>query len=279
MSKVNWLLDKDVFREDIDSFAAEITRQGMKYKMLDCPPFTSKLDCDQYLDDECVIFYGSLVHANLVRKWSKWIPGVFYNPDAYYCRSYYPAFGELLLNSNYVMLPYGELLRRKDFLFNTLGQDKSIFVRPDFGGKSFTGTLVLEEDYELDVKDIGYGQLEKSALVVVAEPKNIISEWRLLVVNQEIKTGSRYKSNNRLMCDGTKDKDYLRALDFAQAVVELYDPDRAWTLDICETKDGKIHVLEIGCFSCSGLYACDKKIVIREVAKAALEEWKEFNLD
>ena len=143
----------------------------------------------------------------------------------------------------------------------------------------FGGTLVLEEDYELDVKDIGYGQLEKSALVVVAEPKNIISEWRSLVVNQEIKTGSRYKSNNRLMCDGTKDKDYLRALDFAQAVVELYDPDRAWTLDICETKDGKIHVLEIGCFSCSGLYACDKKIVIREVAKAALEEWKEFNLD
>jgi hypothetical protein len=55
-----------------------------------------------------------------------------------------------------------------------------------------------------------------------------------------------------------------------------YNPDRAWTLDICMTEHGNFYVLEVGCFSCAGLYAMNFETVVREISRIALEDWKEI---
>jgi hypothetical protein len=34
--------------------------------------------------------------------------------------------------------------------------------------------------------------------------------------------------------------------------------------------------MEIGCFSCAGLYECDKDVIIEEVSRVAIKEWQEY---
>ena len=46
------------------------------------------------------------------------------------------------------MLPYGELKRKKDYLFKLFGDNDFIFVRPDSGFKTFTGDVVNYNNYE-----------------------------------------------------------------------------------------------------------------------------------
>ena len=62
----------------------------------------------------------------------------------------------------------------------------------------------------------------------------------------------------------------------SKIVKEEWQPDRAYTLDIC-LSDGKYSLLEANSFSCSGLYACPVEPIVREVSRIALEEWKEYN--
>jgi hypothetical protein len=271
--KVKWLLGKGTFQENIHLIAEEIQRQGMEYKIVDYMPFNDDVNFDEYDENDCVVFYGSIGHANLIRRKSKWIPGVFYNQKAYDCRNYYPALGQYLLNSNYLMLPFGELLRQKDFLYEKLGIDDVVFMRPDYGGKSFTGTLVYKETYEKFLDTIGFGQLEAGALIVVAEPRNLIGEWRFIVVDGKVVTGSQYRSDVGIKYKAEWPSE---AILLAQKIANSYSPDKAWVVDICQTKEGNFYLLEIGCFSCAGIYLCDREIIIREISKIALKEWEEY---
>jgi len=64
--------------------------------------------------------------------------------------------------------------------------------------------------------------------------------------------------------------------DLAQSTADRYCPDRVWVCDICQTRLKYYYVLEIGCFSCAGLYAADMDIVAKEVSNAAYNEYKEI---
>ena len=63
----------------------------------------------------------------------------------------------------------------------------------------------------------------------------------------------------------------------AQEAANLYNPDRCWTIDVAKTEFGTYKVLEIGCFSCAGLYGNNLEKVVKAVSLAALDEWKELN--
>lgn len=270
---VKWLLGKGTFQENIHLIAEEIQRQGMEYKIVDYEPFRDDIEFNEYAQEDCVIFYGSIGHANKIRKGTKWIPGVYYNRDAYDCRNYYPALGKFLLNANYMMIPFGDLSRQKEFLFDKLGTQDTVFIRPDYGGKSFTGTLVYKETFDKFIDSIGFGQLDAGTLLVVAEPKNLIGEWRFLVVENKVVTGSQYRNEVGIKYKADYPKE---AFELAQEAANSYSPDKAWVVDICQTKEGNFYLLEIGCFSCAGIYLCNREIMVREISRVALEEWSEY---
>ena len=268
--KVNWLIDIRAFPEDANPLLDAIQKFGHDYKVID----TRWIDEHEvfFPDDQCVIFYGSLEKAKVLRK-KPWIPGVYCDLKKYECKSYYPIFGDYILNSNYIMLPYGELLRQKEFLYDKLGQDRAIFLRPDVGDKTFTGEVVFKEKFD---HDIPLYDIEPNALVISAEPVNIKAEWRFVVVNQEIISGSLYKENNIV---GSSADIPQEASEFAKKLAKLYNPERVWVIDICQTKAGDYKVVEIGCFSCAGLYACDRLKIVEAVSDAAIQEWKEYAAD
>ncbi len=67
-----------------------------------------------------------------------------------------------------------------------------------------------------------------------------------------------------------------KAWQFCEEIANNYTPDKAFTIDIAKMDDGKYKVLEIGSFCCAGWYNMDLKIVVEEINKLAINEYKDY---
>ena len=291
--KPNWLIEKGLFLDTEENLMNELKSQNIDFKTLSYVPFDdNQIDRIKNLfpENACVIFYGSL---NFGRKLKKlpWIPGVYLNEKGFECTSYYPIFGSELLHSDYSMMPFGDLIRKKDYLFNQFG--KELFIRPNSGLKEFTGTVLMEHNFEDGIKVAGIYNVEPNLLVIVSEAKKLLKEWRFVIVKQKSVSGSLYRDwtiGPETLYPDTTTKDIIllnsksvhelctddKAFEYAEKVSKLYDPDNCWTLDIALTDDNEYKVIEIGCFSCAGMYGNDLNKVVSAVNEAAIEEYKEY---
>jgi hypothetical protein len=174
----------------------------------------------------------------------------------FFWSSYACHFGEYLLNHDYIMLPFGELNRCQDHLFDRLGVEGRIFVRPDSPLKLFTGQIASRQTFAADLEFMGFYEFPANSLVVASSPKKIVTEWRFIVVKGRIVAGSRYKAGNEFSPELGYDSG---AFDLAQEIAALgYEPDPVWVLDVCRDSTNTYSLLEIGGFSFADLYACDK---------------------
>ena len=83
---------------------------------------------------------------------------------------------------------------------------------------------------------------------------------------------------NKWLHEDTK-KRSLKKLDNMTIVVgykEKWEPDRAYTLDICKWNK-EYYLLEANSFSCSGQYATPPAPIILEATRLAKLEWEEIN--
>lgn len=290
--KANWLIELGLFEDTELDLIKAIENSGREYKTLSKDTLLDN-SLNDYLrkfgKDECVVFYGSMNFGRKLRK-LPWVPGVYFDEEKYKCTSYYPAFGNLLLHNNYLMMPYGDLLRRKRYLYELFGEN--LFIRPNSGSKEFTGMVVPEKNFEDCVKLAGFYNVEPELLVVVSQAETILKEWRFVVVNQEVISGSLYRdwSSPEELSEETTTSDYVllnshsvkklctdhRAWDFANKCAKLYNPEPCWTMDIAETYFRDYSLLEIGCFSCAGMYGNGLNIIVEKVSEEAEREWKEY---
>src|SRR5580693_8024017 len=109
--------------------------QEIEFAIMEDVPRGHKQYFDVFKEEDCVIFFGSIGMAEIIKRKTKWIPGVYHNEPQYKCSYYYPRLSKFLLNENYMILPYGELLRQKNFLYEHLGNGDMIFIRPNTGSK------------------------------------------------------------------------------------------------------------------------------------------------
>lgn len=277
--KAKWLLEQDTFDEDLQPIIDAISYLGHEYEIVQYKPTFADIPTGlayTFEPDDCVVVYGSLQLCQAMRREAEWIPGVYCDLKKYKCSYYYPFFGDFLLNSNYIMLPYGELKRRKEFLFETVGNNGCLFLRPDSGFKEFTGSISLYNNWDRDLEFFNRYGFDDSLLTIVAEPRNITNEYRFVVADRKVLPGSKYRDRA-----GSNRSNYVPSSvhTFAQYVVDTvkYDPEPVWCLDLCETKSGEIYVLEVGCFSGAGLYDTPKRIIIEKVSQAALSEWQDYH--
>lgn len=263
---VTWLLEPEVFQSGLTPLIDKLEEMGVEY--LTCQLGTPYEDyIDGFGAAENIVFHGSFQFAKLVKEKTKW-KGFFYNLPQFDCTYYYPRFGERLLNNRYIMIPFGELDRQKDWLMNRLPAWPRMFVRPSGGFKEFTGRVVHDDDWEKELRQFGLGDMEPESLVLVAMPKEIIREWRLVVVNGKIVASSQYKNGDRFERSQGAPQYVLSYGEEVLSEVD-YRPDPAWMLDICESKDPRskngLYVLEVGPFACCGIYDSDPESVIRAV--------------
>jgi len=267
VQNVKWLLEPEVFNDEEAPIVEALDRLG--YEHVEIKFGKSYEDyLRSFKNDDCVVFHGSFQAGFFFWGNTQWIPGVYCNDAEFECVSYYPKLGQYLLNSQYIMLPFGELDRFKNWLFAKFLTDNKLFVRPASGRKSFTGNVFSAATWEKDIKLAAFYSTPPEAIVIVAPEIEIDKEWRLLVVDGKVVTASQYKSIER-------PKPPAEVLAYGQMVIDEsgFDPQPVWVLDICLAEE-EYHVVEAGPFSCCALYNCDPEIVVREVSKVALRDWE-----
>lgn len=275
---VGWLIDADMFGGYRDQLVAAIREQGHDAKLIHAPspPFRwDDVGCsyrETFPEDSCVISHGDIELVTRIHHERRWTPGAFCTVENFFFSNYVCQYGQYLLNRDYIMLPFGEVGRQKDFLFDTVGHDDRIFVRPDSPLKLFTGQIASRSTFAADIEFMGFYEFPINSLVVVSSPKAITNEWRFVVANGKVVAGSQYKQGADL--DYRADYD-SKAFDLAASIAANdYEPDPAWVLDICKTSDGSYHLLEIGGFSFADLYACNMADVVTAVSAVAMAVWQ-----
>jgi hypothetical protein len=259
---MHWLLEHEVFREDEQPLIDALKKLGVEHTLVRFgTPYETYI---KQMEGKRAVFHGSLQFGKQIR--AAWNPRqntrVYCTLDKYECVYYYPRLGEMLLNSEYVMLPFGELVRRKWWLFSKL-ENQSLFIRPSSGYKTFTGMVLNDLEWESELRFLK-PSINPEEIVVVARAQDVVKEWRVIVVGDKPVAAGQYRENgvDVRVADVPK-----QVYDFAYMVLDFtqYRPDAAWTLDVGETADGDLKVIEANSFSCAGLYACDCEAVVTAI--------------
>lgn len=216
--------------------------------------------------NEPVILFASIEMNNLMRPQlveQGCADGILSTFDNYLCQKFYPYFGDVLFNDNYVMAPLSEINRRKYFFYGLFGREANIFIRPDSGEKTFKASLVDLQDF-----DSFYSQLEEchNDLTIVSSPKNLIGEWRFLCNDKkEILALSSYRYQGLLTRVPSAPP---KAHDFVKKILDIgYFPDRVFCVDVAQAADGEFYLMELTSCSSAGLYCMDMKKVINGIVK------------
>lgn len=228
--------------------------------------------------DECVVAYGShqFVRQAMKARAGSWQPGAYHRVERLSYSGYSPYLGDLLLNSDFVILPYAEIKRRG------LGPwGGSAFVRPDAVTKSFTGFVISDDDFRHEINSLDrISHLQPDDMLVAARPKSILGEFRFVIADRKVVTGSAYSWDRKLDVRSDVDPSCLEVA--AEVARREWQSDRVYTCDVALTEiGGKAvpKVVELNAFSCSGLYACDTRLVAEAVSATALREWSGVDLD
>lgn len=274
---IRWLIESDVFPDYQDEMARTIRETGASVTLLTAAKagysFEEAGQPDPRLagPDNCVIFHGCIGLAERVVEQTDWKPGVFGNFDRLACTSYFPPLGKFLLNDRYCMLPFGELRRMRTELFRTLGQGGQFFMRPNTTRKVFAGMVVRQESFERDLELASFYDVPDHELVVVSPVQALVREWRFVVVDGQVISGSCYREGS----ENCRTSDCPSgAVQFADQVASSgWEPDRAWTIDVALTASGTFRLIEIGSFSFANLYGCDLRSVVAAIQEVAWDDW------
>lgn len=266
--KPKWLIEDFDERNSYTALAAEVIRQGMECEVVTYTPFQSG-SYNKFANDDCVVVQASLQLARQLVQQKPWIPNAWLTLSNYECSTYYAHLGKYLFNDFYAMMPVSEVKRNFGRILQQFGKYESVFVRPSSGFKTFTGQLFSLANFEKDwswVEEFS----EPHNLAVVTTPKDILAEWRFVVTANDVITGCQYRKDSKHDCQtGYPDE----AFELAKLVAATWQPDRVFVVDICQGTDKQFYLLEIGSFSCAGLYACDMTKIVEAVSQIATEEY------
>jgi ATP-grasp domain, R2K clade family 3 len=198
----------------------------------------------------------------------QWVPGAWCNPENLDCAAYFAYFGKFLLNQHYAIMPGVEAIRQRDWLFAIFGKDDEVFARPTSCHKLFVGRRISRDTFASALAPTRY---DPRTQVVVAAPREIAREWRLVAVGDRIIAGSQYaKGGTRAVAAACP----AEVRSFAESMLAevSWRPDPIFMLDVCEAED-RLWLVELNGFSCSWLYQCDLSAVVAEASELTRRAW------
>lgn len=269
MAAVTWVLESDVF-PTLDA--------GLRRAIRDAEQIVVDWDDSWWSDGlpsglgkSVTVFHGSLGNAHRIATELDWRPGSYCDTPAFYCSAWYDLARPWLLHPDWRILPANAFVANAASIAADLGSNDRIFVRPDSPLKPFSGRVVEASSVTLAALDHGFYFDDETLPVVVAPVQNVGREWRFIIVNGSVATGSAYDPTTRSAIPDTVDS---KARSVARAIAaSLPPPADVYVLDLCESEGG-LRLLELNPFGGADLYACDSSLVVESVAGAAQETWR-----
>lgn len=264
---VLWVIEEDAFDDNANKIADIAVTNGMRAVKKKYVPFSNAIDLEVH-DGEVVIPYCSVNMAKQLKEYC------WFDLENLKCSTYHSYFGEYLLQKCSMFTTWNELKRQKNFLYKQFGIAGRIFIKPDQNTKSFCGQLVSEfsfDEWWHWVNDLN--AVSPRSLVLVARPEEITNEYRFVVIDKKVITGSQYSNNHELCIRSSFSES---SYDFACMIANNeWQPDEVYVLDVAETfrDDGSKSsaLLEFGSVNCAGLYACDIEKFVIELSKKVIE--------
>lgn len=243
-----WVIQENLFQErEYEKFLDACDRQGINYQQVKIIPFSHEL-VPEITESNPILAFGSTALVRIAQE-RGWYPGVFYN-DNFNFKVWSEAWGTNILN-------YGA----KICAFSQMETDlKGFFVRPCEDLKYFNGTVIEQESLNAWKDEVlnRSNYLTKDTEVVISAIKVIYKEFRFFVIAHTLVTGSLYKLGNKLCLDRNIEPDAYR---FASKMIELWQPSRAFVIDIALTEEG-YKIVEVNCINSSGFYAADVSKIV-----------------
>jgi len=264
MSKCAWIiefgLDEDAEQRLYDSvISAGYDAYAVKWG----PPLSEEYHGKLPPKDIPVLYYGSLVGSKNIQGLG-WSPGTYDPEEKYMEYSYYSEyFSQYLLNYFHVTGKLKDIKKLSEYVL-----DDTFFVKPNSGRKTFSGDAVHKDNIDWFLQKVyEYDDTSPETPVILSPTKKILTEVRLVIANQVPITYTTYGEN-------VAEFDKVNMLLFANLMAKKYNPSPAWTLDLAFTKEWGWKVLEIGAFSCSGIYNCNTDVIAKVLSKIMIENFK-----
>lgn len=280
MRRAKWLLEKDVFLDaSVDRLTSALADAGRDFFWAEYAPFGASMSRPTHhsdpntrlSEDDCVVVYGSInIARRLLAKnpWGRvWQPTAWMNLKNLECATYYTRWGRHMLVRRRALVTWGMLREEKAFYYDKFSADGAIFVKPNANLKLFTGKVVHHSEFDrfYDVETSCY-DIDPEALCVVAEPCQMNAEWRFVVCQGKVITGSQYRPVVKAGFDDS-------AAKVAAAVAaDQWQPDSAYVVDVARSGD-EHGLLEIGSVNSAGLYECDARAVVDALSSLAEREY------
>jgi hypothetical protein len=264
---LTWLLDNRCFDENLPELKERITAQGMRYVCGVYKPFGAGIEWDSKPTGEYTkqFGYGSLQFIKALQSPATCgLIDTFCNLPQFACNYYYPRLSKYLFNKDHAFLPYGELIDKEEWVFDTFGVNDCVFMRPNSGFKEFTGQ-VYEKKYWRGMIELSNTQIQPEDLVVVSSPKSIDAEYRVIVGPNGIVTISGTHIGGKLEPRAEEECCMIPYIeDFVNDLLEEidYQPDPFWVIDVASAGKYGLKILEVNSMSCSGFYKCDLSKIV-----------------
>lgn len=270
-----WLIETGVWKDDNVPRMITILRElGI---IVYAVPYSqySAAEFEGVNEDAPVIFYGTINTVEQLRvSRPNWVPLSWFDSVAFSCRSYYAHWGRYLLHDRYGFYPLGELARLKDQLYETYGKQEMVFIRPDENNKSFSGRLVPSDNFPQWHAELQASNMDPATMAVVAEPAHPGGEWRFVVADQKVISGTYYKWAGELF---PSPEDLQTAGRLAQEITaESWQPRAIYCVDVTRNRAGQYRLVEIGGINSAGLYHCDLLPIIQAMNEIAVREYRHW---
>lgn len=234
--KLPWAIQKDVFPENEQKLETILGDRLHYFTMTPEGPTCSL--------DPPYICYGSIPACRRLQRQGAicWL-----YDNVYDCSHYLPKLGELALNNPHMFVEYGTF----PLLMNWLGHP-DVFIKQNSGYKCFTGQKYTEVD-KID--------LFPEELLLLAQVKKIGAEWRFVISEGKLLTGSLYGD----ILPQTDPGEFLHSIS---PLLPEIEPAPIWTLDICEY-NGSFKIVEINSLLSAGWYNSEIEKIVTEVDRLA----------
>jgi ATP-grasp domain, R2K clade family 3 len=224
-------------------------------------------------ENECVVFYGSINMAKLIKEHLQTCHPVVWETNAFECTHYWPHYKHLLFNDNHEFTTVKNLKEHKFEYYSKYGKEAMIFIRPNTGDKTFAGQLLDLIDFDSFFNHSTRCNAAENDIIIVSTPKNIVSEYRYIITDEKkIISKSCYRFHGKITSvPGAPDA----ATKCVEKVLDVgIFPAKIFSVDVVEDEDANFWLMEFNSFNSCGLYSTNKRAIVDEASMIAIKEYE-----